>query len=129
MLPMTDELKIELDQNYFDGLSDGVMMVKTILELDMSSRKELFGDYDVSNILDKFDFRQIHEKLKARQPEKELKKFYMIRAIKVADNGFKKCIDESEYFITKPDDKQIEGFLRISDAATFAAVEEIYILD
>lgn len=117
------------DEDYYNGMEDGVLMTKAILELDMSSRKELFGDYDVTNILDKFDFRQIHEKLKVREPEKELKKFYMIRAIKVADNGFKKCIDESEYFITKPDDKQIEGFLRINDAATFAAVEEIYILD
>lgn len=129
MLPMTDELKDELQMNYFSGMEDGIGMVRRILELDMSSRKELFGDYDVTNILDKFDFRQIHEKLKVRKPEKELKKFYMIRGIKVDENGFKKCIAESEYFEMKPDDRQIESFLRVNDTATFASVVEIYILD
>ena len=117
------------DEDYYNGMEDGVLMVKAILELDMSRRKEMFGDYDVTNILDKFDFRQIHEKLKVRKPEKELKKYYVIRGIRVVNNGFKRCIEESEYFEMKPDDRQIEGFLRINDAATFAAVEEIYILD
>lgn len=117
------------DEDYFNGMEDGVLMVKAILELDMSSRKEMFGDYDVTNILDKFDFRQIHEKLKVRKPEKELKKYYVIRGIKVDENGFKKCISESAYMTKKPDDRQIEGFLRINDKVTFAVVQEIYILD
>lgn len=117
------------DEDYFNGMEDGVLMAKAILELDMSSRKEMFGDYDVANILDKFDFRQIHEKLKARQPEKELKKYYIIRGIKVDDNGFKRCREESEYLTRKPDDGQIEDFLRINDKATFAVVQEIYVLD
>lgn len=117
------------DEDYYNGMEDGVLMTKAILELDMSSRKELFGDYDVTNILDKFDFRQIHEKLKVRKPEKELKKYYIIRGIKVDDNGFKRCIEESKYLTSMPDDRQIEGFLIINDKVTFATVQEIYVLD
>lgn len=117
------------DEDYYNGMEDGILMTKAILELDMSSRKELFGDYDVTNILDKFDFRQIHEKLKVRKPEKELKKYYIIRGIKVDDNGFKRCIEESKYLTSMPDDRQIEGFLIINDKVTFATVQEIYVLD
>lgn len=117
------------DEDYYNGMEDGILMTKAILELDMSSRKELFGDYDVTNILDKFDFRQIHEKLKVRKPEKELKKYYIIRGIKVDDNGFKRCIEESKYLTSMPDDRQIEGFLIINDKVTFATVQEIYVLN
>lgn len=127
MLPMTDELKNELDNNYFDGMEDGVMMVKRILELDMNDRKKHFGDYDVSNILDKFDFQQLHEILSKPElrPDKELKKYYVIRGVKTSI-GNKKVIAESGRLNFEPTDEMIEAFLLNHSEADFAVSETIY---
>lgn len=124
---MTDELRIELEQNYFDGMEDGVMMVRRILELDMSERKKHFGDYDVSNILDKFDFQQLHEILSKPElkPDKELKKYYIIRGIKTSI-GNKKAIAESGRLYIEPTDEMIETFLLNHSEADFAVTETIY---
>lgn len=124
---MTDELRIELEQNYFDGMEDGVMMVRRILELDMSERKKHFGDYDVSNILDKFDFQQLHEILSRPElkPDKELKKYYIIRGIKTSI-GNKKAIAESGRLYIEPTDEMIEAFLLNHSEADFAVTETIY---
>ena len=124
---MTDELRIELEQNYFDGMEDGVLMVKRILELDMSERKKHFGDYDVSNILDKFDFQQLHEILSRPElkPDKELKKYYIIRGIKTSI-GNKKAIAESGRLYIEPTDEMIEAFLLNHSEADFAVTETIY---
>lgn len=127
MLPMTDELKNELDNNYFDGMEDGVMMVKRILELDMNDRKKHFGDYDVSNILDKFDFQQLHEILSKPElrPDKELKKYYVIRGVRTSI-GNKKVIAESGRLNFEPTDEMIEAFLLNHSEADFAVSETIY---
>lgn len=124
---MTDELRMELEQNYFDGLEDGVMMVRRILELDMSERKKHFGDYDVSVILDKFDFQQLHEILSRPElkPDKELKKYYIIRGIKTSI-GNKKAIAESGRLYIEPTDEMIEAFLLNHSEADFAVTETIY---
>ena len=125
---MTDELRMELEQNYFDGMEDGVMMVRRILELDMSERKKHFGDYDVSVILDKFDFQQLHEILSKPElkPDKELKKYYIIRGIKTSI-GNKKVIAESGRLYIEPTDEMIEAFLLNHSEADFAVTETIYI--
>ena len=124
---MTDELRIELDQNYFDGMEDGVMMVRRILELDMSERKKHFGDYDVSVILDKFDFQQLHEILSKPElkPDKELKKYYIIRGIKTSI-GNKKAIAESGRLYIEPTDEMIEAFLLNHSEVDFAVIQIIY---
>ena len=124
---MTEELRMELEQNYFDGMEDGVMMVRRILELDMSERKKHFGDYDVSNILDKFDFQQLHEILSRPElkPDKELKKYYIIRGIKTSI-GSKKVIAESGRLYIEPTDEMIEAFLLNHSEADFAVTETIY---
>lgn len=124
---MTDELRMELEQNYYNGMEDGVMMVRRILELDMSERKKHFGDYDVSNILDKFDFQQLHEILSRPElkPDKELKKYYIIRGIKTSI-GNKKVIVESGRLFIEPTDEMIEAFLLNHSEADFAVSETIY---
>jgi hypothetical protein len=124
---MTDELRMELEQNYFNGMEDGVMMVRRILELDMSERKKHFGDYDVSVILDKFDFQQLHEILSRPElkPDKELKKYYIIRGIKTSI-GNKKAIAESGRLFIEPTDEMIEAFLLNHSEADFAVTETIY---
>lgn len=124
---MTDELRMELEQNYFDGMEDGVLMVKRILELDMNERKKNFGDYDVSNILDKFDFQQLHEILSRPElrPDKELKKYYIIRGVKTSI-GNKKVIAESGRLNFEPTDEMIEAFLLNHSEADFAVSETIY---
>lgn len=124
---MTDELRMELEQNYYNGMEDGVMMVRRILELDMSERKKHFGDYDVSNILDKFDFQQLHEILSRPElkPDKELKKYYIIRGIKTSI-GNKKAIAESGRLYIEPTDEMIEAFLLNHSEADFAVTETIY---
>lgn len=127
MIEMTDELRIELEQNYFDGMEDGINMVRRILELDMSERKKHFGDYDVSNILDKFDFQQIHEILSRPElkPDKELKKYYIIRGIKTSI-GNKKAIAESGRLYIEPTDEMIEAFLLNHSEVDFAVIQIIY---
>ena len=127
MLPMTDELKDELQMNYFDGMEDGIGMVRRILELDMSERKKHFGDYDVLVILDKFDFQQLHEILSKPKlkPDKELKKYYIIRGIKTSI-GNKKAIAESGRLYIEPTDEMIEAFLLNHSEADFAVTETIY---
>lgn len=124
---MTDELRMELEQNYFDGMEDGVLMVKRILELDMNDRKKHFGDYDVSNILDKFDFQQLHEILSRPElrPDKELKKYYIIRGVKTSI-GNKKVIVESGRLFIEPTDEMIEAFLLNHSEVDFAVTETIY---
>ena len=124
---MTDELRMELEQNYFDGVEDGVLMVKRILELDMNDRKKHFGDYDVSNILDKFDFQQLHEILSRPElrPDKELKKYYIIRGVRTSI-GNKKAIAESGRLYIEPTDEMIEAFLLNHSEADFAVTETIY---
>jgi hypothetical protein len=124
---MTDELRMELEQNYFDGMEDGVMMVRRILELDMNERKKHFGDYDVSVILDKFDFQQLHEILSRPElkPDKELKKYYIIRGIKTSI-GNKKAIAESGRLYIEPTDEMIEAFLLNHSEADFAVIQPIY---
>ena len=124
---MTEELRMELEQNYFNGMEDGVMMVRRILELDMSERKKHFGDYDVSVILDKFDFQQLHEILSKPElkPDKELKKYYIIRGIKTSI-GNKKAIAESGRLYIEPTDEMIEAFLLNHSEADFAVTETIY---
>lgn len=124
---MTDELRMELEQNYFNGMEDGVMMVRRILELNMSERKKHFGDYDVSNILDKFDFQQIHQILSRPElkPDKELKKYYIIRGIKTSI-GNKKVIAESGRLYIEPTDEMIEAFLLNHSETDFAVTETIY---
>lgn len=49
--------------SYIQGLEDGVGMIKEIYALTSERRKELFGSPVVSEILDKFDFAQLKEKL------------------------------------------------------------------
>jgi hypothetical protein len=124
---MTDELRMELEKNYVDGLSDGVNMVHRILELDMNERKKHFGDYDVSVILDKFDFQQLHEILSKPElkPDKELKKYYIIRGIKTSI-GNKKAIAESGRLYIEPTDEMIEAFLLNHSEADFAVIQPIY---
>ena len=48
-------------EDYINGLEAGVNMVKAIFELPVDKRKKFFGSDNVANILDKFDFIQIHE--------------------------------------------------------------------
>ena len=123
MLPMTEELRIELDRNYIDGMSDGVLLVRRIFELDRYDRIKLFNESDVAKILDKFDFQQIREIL--GRPDKELKKYYIIRGIKTSI-GNKKAIAESGRLYIEPTDEMIEAFLLNHSEVDFAVTETIY---
>ena len=50
------------EQNcYIQGLEDFFNDIKAIFECSVSQRKEIFGETDVANILDKYDFVTIHE--------------------------------------------------------------------
>ena len=123
MLPMTDELRIELDRNYIDGMSDGVLLVRRLFELDRYDRIKHFNESDVAKILDKFDFQQIREIL--GRPDKELKKYYIIRGIKTSI-GNKKVIVESGRLFIEPTDEMIEAFLLNHSEVDFAVTETIY---
>ena len=123
MLPMTEELRIELDRNYIDGMSDGVLLVRRIFELDRYDRIKLFNESDVAKILDKFDFQQIREIL--GRPDKELTKYYIIRGIKTSI-GNKKVIAESGRLYIEPTDEMIEAFLLNHSESDFAVTETIY---
>lgn len=124
---MTDELRMELEQNYFDGMEDGVLMVKRIFELSVHERLKHFEETSVPHILDKFDFQQLHEILSKPElkPDKELKKYYIIRGIKTSI-GNKKAIAESGRLYIEPTDEMIEAFLLNHSEADFAVTETIY---
>jgi len=51
--------RVKADENYIQGVEDGVNMIKAIFECSVSRRKEIFGETNVASILDRFDFIQI----------------------------------------------------------------------
>lgn len=131
MKELTNEYMEELENNYISGMEDGVKMVKTILGLPRDIRKKFFYDTDIAKILDHFDFQQIHELLKAvdREPQKELHKYYVIRGIKVRDDGVKKVISESGRLKFEPDEDMVKAFMECHPHVSFSSVETIYVLE
>lgn len=111
------------DSAYINGLSDGVGMVKTIFEMSIEERMERFGKANISMILDEYDFQQIKEHLET------LKTYFIIRGIRVDDNGYKKVVVESDRLTFRPDEVLINAFLNChkNKNISFAAVETIYV--
>jgi hypothetical protein len=118
-----DKKHFDTDQAYTQGLSDGVEMVKSIFEMTTDERQERFGYPLVAEVLDHFDFIQIRERME------RLSRMYIIRGIKVDDNGFKHVVVESDRLSIKPDEVLINAFLNChrEKHITFACVEEIYV--
>lgn len=111
------------DSAYINGLSDGVGMVKTIFEMSIEERMERFGKANISMILDEYDFQQIKEHLET------LKTYFIIRGIRVDDDGYKKVVVESDRLTFRPDEVLINAFLNChkNKNISFAAVETIYV--
>ena len=125
------------DKDYISGLEDGVGLVKRIYELGVNVRKKMFGCEDVAQIIDRFDFAQINEILKAKKDKiKELHTFYIIRGIKVDTDGTKKVTIESEKYNFYPTWEQMESFMRYHTLpianvpqVDFAVVETIWVYE
>lgn len=131
MKELTNEYAAELDRNYLNGMEDGFLMVRKILEFPAETRKKFFYDTDIAKILDRFDFQQIHELLKAveREPEKELHRYYVIRGIKINDYNQKKVIAESGRLKFEPDADMVKAFMDCHPYISFSSVETIYVLE
>lgn len=133
MKELTREYADELDNNYFNGMEDGVLMVKRLFEFTPDERYQYFGDVLVANILDKFDFQKIHEILSTikNEPEKELHSYYIIRGIRVREDGVKKVVAESDKLTMKPDELLINVFMNANKHRniSFSCVEKIYVLE
>lgn len=128
MKEITNEYMEELEENYYCGMSDGVAMVKRIMELPRPERKQYFGDYDVARILDRLDFRQLHEILKRPElkPDKELVRYWVIKGIQNKSGTNVTCAI-SGWIKTKPSKELIEAFLYAHKEAEFAYVDKIYV--
>lgn len=111
------------DKLYVQGLEDGVNMIKAIFELSIDERMERFGKANISQILDEYDFQQIKERLET------LKKYYILRGIRVEPNDIKRVVVESDRLTIKPDEILINAFLNCHRAKniSFTCVEEIYV--
>ena len=55
------------DLAFINGMEYGVHMVIELFELTVDERKALFGETLVANILDKFNFAEIHETLRGHK--------------------------------------------------------------
>lgn len=126
------------DKDYISGLEDGVGLVKAIFELSIKERKRLFGTESVPEILDKFDFQQISELLKTEESnkEKELKHYYIIRGIRINENGKKEVVVESERYRFNPPSELIDSFMKYHTLpidgipqVDFATVELIWVME
>lgn len=126
------------DKDYISGLEDGVGLVKAIFELGIRERKRLFGTESVPEILDKFDFQQISELLKAEKKDniKELKCYYVIRGIRINENGKKEVSVESERYRFNPSWELIDSFMKYHTLpidgipqVDFATVETIWVME
>ena len=125
MKEMTDEYAAELQDNYINGMEDGVMMVKRIFELSDNERIKHFGAIRVDRILDKFDFQQLHEILQRPElkPDKVLKKYYIIQGFDSFDN----ITDVSNKLRIEPTVEMIEAFLLNHSFVDYVTVIEIYV--
>lgn len=118
-----DKKHFENDKAYCQGMEDMYDMIKSIFEMSVDDRVEKFGKANISMILDEYDFQQIKERLET------LKTYYIIRGIKVDDNGYKKVVVESDRLTFRPDEVLINAFLNChkNKNISFAAVETIYV--
>ena len=110
------------DESYINGLEDMYNIIKSIYELTIDRRMQIFGEDTVPAILDKFDFQQIREKMVERIVVR-----YVIRGIKVNDQHEKRVIAESGRLKFRPDEDMVKAFLDVHPHVTFACVEEIYV--
>ena len=112
------------DESYINGLEDMYNIIKSIYELTIDRRMQIFGEDTVPAILDKFDFQQIREKMVERIVVR-----YVIRGISVNDYNQKRVVVESEPLTIKPDEILVNAFLNCHKDKNikFATVEEIYI--
>lgn len=126
------------DKDFINGIETGLIMVRQIFELSVDERKRAFGCDDVAQILDKFDFQQISELLKTGESnkEKELKHYYIIRGIRINENGKKEVVVESERYKFNPSRELIESFLKYHTLpidgipqVDFATVELIWVME
>ena len=125
------------DKDFINGIETGIEIVKRIFELSVDERKRLFGLSDVALILIRFDFQQISELLKVDEKNfKELKCYYIIRGIKVDENGYKKVTAESERYRFCPSRELIESFINYHTLpcndipqVDFATVETIWVME
>lgn len=126
------------DKDFINGIETGLIMVRQIFELSVDERKRAFGCDDVAQILDKFDFQQISELLKTGESnkEKELKHYYIIRGIRINENGKKEVVVESERYKFNPYRELIESFLKYHTLpidgipqVDFATVELIWVME
>ena len=117
------------DSAYFQGMEDAVTMIKSIFELDKDTRAKYYGSERVSQIIDRFDFSQLHQLYQRQKHEeiKEIRRYYVIRGIQVDKHGYKKVIAESNRLRFVPDEDMINAFLEVNSDVDFASVEEIFI--
>jgi hypothetical protein len=118
-----DKKHFENDKAYCQGMEDMYDMIKAIFEMSVDDRVEKVGKANISMILDEYDFQQIKEHLET------LNKYYIIRGIKVDDNGYKHVVVESDRLSCRPDEILINAFLNChkNKHLTFATTETIYV--
>lgn len=119
----TEPWHFDRDNAYINGFVDAVEMIKKLYSLSIDERLDKFEEHQVPTILDKYDFAQIRERLET------LNKYYIIRGIRVNDEGFKKVVAESDKLSLKPDEVLINAFLNYhkNKNVSFAIVEEIFV--
>lgn len=110
------------DQNYIDGIEDGILMVKNIFSLSREERVRLFGDANVATILDTYEFPRLREIMNRIEI---CNKYYVIRGVK--ETGVKKTVvAESMLQDTYPTMDEIHLFMRMHREVDFASVEIVY---
>lgn len=119
-----------LDNAYIQGMEDMTNIIKAIFELTTGEREKKFGSVFVADILDKFDFQQIREKMQIQgtMRAKETHCYYIIRIVSEDDEGFKKVTAESKRYYSRPTFAEIDRYLtETGDINSFAVVEELYV--
>lgn len=116
-------MSIAEQNQYIQGLEDGIGLVKALYSLSIDERLDRFEEHQVPTILDKYDFAQIKERLET------LNKYYVIRGIREECDGVKRCVVESDRLSFKPDDVLINAFLNChkEKKISFVSVETIYV--
>lgn len=105
--------------DYTQGMEDGVILVKQIFELSQVERVNKFGSRNVADILDKFDFIQIKEKLSG---EEVCTVYYVIKAFD--KSGY---IHKSGRMKIQPTPEIVLDFLNRNPDAEYAKFETLFV--
>lgn len=106
--------------DYTQGMEDGVILVKQIFELSQVERVNKFGSRNVADILDKFDFIQIKEKLAG---EEVCTVYYVIRVF--TEKGY--VLHTSERMKIQPTSEIVLDYIMRYPGAEFAKVETLFV--